>query len=104
MTDTPPTAVEVQAVRLFRRRALASRVVTVLWVIVTFMADRQVRLLFFEPRTGELIQALGLIGFPVVVVFWVWESRCTVCSGWLRLNGRTCRACGRDFGGGLWGQ
>ncbi len=92
-----PGPLQQEARRSFRLRSRLSRAVWLIWLLTGVLASRDFRHTVFEPATSDLLRNIALFGIPIVLLFSVWEARCTACSGWLRFNGHTCRSCGRDL-------
>jgi hypothetical protein len=86
---------DAKAMALFRRRKRISITVSMIWVVIGFF-----RAPFFVahwPSVTGLSFWFYIIGILPVCGLLIWAGRCTVCGGGIKLDGRTCKKCGRVF-------
>ena len=83
------------------RRTFAARWKAVAFVGVAYALANLIRV---EAPLGRVVPAgaAWLHGTwmwiaPVWIASLVWAARCPACSGWVRLDGRTCSSCKRDL-------
>ena len=93
--DLQARAASSEAIERFKRRKMVLRVIDGLWVLGWFLQFPSFKSQW--PAAAHWFLWLEAAGSVPVFVLHLWVSRCTVCGGGIKLDGKTCARCGRKL-------